>query len=278
MANITFGIAINSLSEVFAWPDEYPEVIGRATSKKVSILGSNGNLHTFYGSLKYNSDGSFDADSSTLTGLDIYQGTSKVKAFSISGISINAAAFLSHSGDGSAGIEAVYDSFLLGNDKITGSNYDDTLWGRSGSNKLNGGKGNDTLIADIKSLAVFDELTGGAGGDTFDIAFSSSPIGDIGTDPITGNGKVVIKDFKASQGDKISLSFYDSDWNNIDLGYDRDVFSGEAGSVIFKAGKKFGQLLVDTNGDSKADVFVQVYGANKVFDSSWLTRNPSQPV
>ncbi|MHC8359043.1 retention module-containing protein [Pseudomonas sp. LS2P72] len=87
-----------------------------------------------------------------------------------------------------------------GNDLLNGEAGDDFLIGGTGTDALDGGAGNDTLLGGTGN----DTLIGGLGGDTF-----VWKAGDTGSD--------VIKDFKASEGDRIDL---------------RDLLQGETGSTI----------------------------------------------
>ncbi|WP_218568399.1 tandem-95 repeat protein [Pseudomonas sp. LS-2] len=79
-----------------------------------------------------------------------------------------------------------------GNDSLLGGNGDDILFGQGGTDILNGGNGNDVLIGGKGN----DILTGGAGADTF--AWKAGDTNSGGFD--------VIKDFHASEGDKLDLS------------------------------------------------------------------------
>jgi len=85
-----------------------------------------------------------------------------------------------------------------GNDSLMGSDLADTLRGESGNDQINGGPSNDILYGqggnDILIGGAGDDiLYGGTGADTF-----VWQKGDIGRD--------VIKDFNASEGDRIDLS------------------------------------------------------------------------
>ncbi|MFR0673964.1 immunoglobulin-like domain-containing protein, partial [Enterobacterales bacterium AW_CKDN230030176-1A_HGKHYDSX7] len=105
-----------------------------------------------------------------------------------------------------------------GGDILNGGNGNDILFGQGGDDKLYGGKGNDILLGgngnDLLDGGEGDDiliggkgndtLTGGAGADTF-----IWRAGDTGND--------VIKDFKASEGDRIDL---------------RDLLQGEKASTI----------------------------------------------
>ncbi|WP_460059747.1 LapA family giant adhesin [Pseudomonas sp. S2_A05] len=96
-----------------------------------------------------------------------------------------------------------------GNDTLLGGAGNDILFGSGGNDLLDGGKGNDILLGGTGNDTLIggqgnDILIGGSGGDTF--VWKS---GDTGSD--------VIKDFKASEGDRIDL---------------RDLLQGETGSTI----------------------------------------------
>ena len=96
-----------------------------------------------------------------------------------------------------------------GNDTLLGGSGDDILFGQGGNDFLDGGKGNDILLGGTGNDTLIggqgnDILIGGSGADTF-----VWKAGDIGND--------VIKDFKASEGDRIDL---------------RDLLKGETDSTI----------------------------------------------
>ncbi|AZE58538.1 retention module-containing protein [Pseudomonas synxantha] len=95
------------------------------------------------------------------------------------------------------------------NDTLLGGAGDDILFGQGGNDLLDGGKGNDILLGGTGNDTLIggqgnDILIGGSGADTF--VWKS---GDFGND--------VIKDFKASEGDRIDL---------------RDLLKGETDSTI----------------------------------------------
>ncbi|UOK38562.1 LapA family giant adhesin [Pseudomonas palleroniana] len=96
-----------------------------------------------------------------------------------------------------------------GNDTLLGGAGDDILFGQGGNDYLDGGKGNDILLGGTGNDTLIggpgnDILIGGSGADTF-----VWKAGDVGND--------VIKDFKASEGDRIDL---------------RDLLKGETDSTI----------------------------------------------
>ncbi|MUF08323.1 LapA family giant adhesin, partial [Pseudomonas sp. CCM 7893] len=96
-----------------------------------------------------------------------------------------------------------------GNDTLLGGSGDDILFGQGGNDYLDGGKGNDILLGGTGNDTLIggqgnDILIGGSGADTF-----IWRAGDTGND--------VIKDFKASEGDRIDL---------------RDLLKGETDGTI----------------------------------------------
>ena len=96
-----------------------------------------------------------------------------------------------------------------GNDTLLGGAGDDILFGQGGNDVLDGGKGNDILLGGTGNDTLIggqgnDILIGGSGADAF-----VWKAGDVGND--------VIKDFKASEGDRIDL---------------RDLLKGETDSTI----------------------------------------------
>jgi surface adhesion protein len=96
-----------------------------------------------------------------------------------------------------------------GNDTLLGGAGNDILFGQGGNDLLDGGKGNDILLGGSGNDSLIggqgnDILIGGSGADTF-----IWKAGDTGSDGI--------KDFKASEGDRIDL---------------HDLLQGESGSTI----------------------------------------------
>ncbi|WDH23070.1 LapA family giant adhesin [Pseudomonas chlororaphis] len=96
-----------------------------------------------------------------------------------------------------------------GNDTLLGGAGNDIIFGQGGNDLLDGGKGNDILLGGTGNDMLIggagnDILIGGSGADTF-----VWKAGDTGND--------VIKDFKASEGDRIDL---------------RDLLQGESASTI----------------------------------------------
>ncbi|WP_305887999.1 tandem-95 repeat protein [Pseudomonas sp. B1(2018)] len=119
--------------------------------------------------------------------------TEHYNVFDVSGVQDGADTLL-----GAAGNDIIFGQG--GDDKLYGGTGNDILLGGTGNDLLDGGDGNDILLGGKGN----DTLTGGLGGDTF-----VWKAGDTGND--------VIKDFKASEGDRIDL---------------RDLLQGETGSTI----------------------------------------------
>lgn len=98
---------------------------------------------------------------------------------------------------------------LVSIENITGSRFDDILFGSSGSNFMQGGDGDDT----IRGMGGHDSIHGGGGNDHIDVGVSGTGneaalFGDAGNDTITG-------------GDSNDI---------IDGGTGNDVLSGGGGS------------------------------------------------
>ena len=75
---------------------------------------------------------------------------------------------------------------------MIGSNYDDFIYGSRAVNELDGGAGNDQLLANGSG----DFLTGGTGADTFDVRPVVSSV-RRGTETVT------VTDFQYNDGDRI---------------------------------------------------------------------------
>lgn len=147
-----------------------------------------------------------------------------------------------------------------GNDTLLGGAGNDIIFGQGGNDNLDGGNGNDILLGGTGD----DTLLGGAGND---ILFGGKGIdilsGDSGADTFVwkagDTGKDVIKDFKASEGDRIDL---------------RDLLQNETGSPIdnflkITTAEGVSTLQVssegklnDAGGLANADVTIKLEGNN----------------
>ncbi|MDH0665341.1 type I secretion C-terminal target domain-containing protein, partial [Pseudomonas sp. GD03858] len=156
-----------------------------------------------------------------------------------------------------------------GNDTLLGGNGDDIIFGQGGNDYIDGGKGNDILLGGTGN----DTLLGGEGNDIlFGGAGNDILNGGKGDDIMTGGtgadtfvwkagdlGNDVIKDFKASEGDRLDL---------------RDLLQGEKASTIdnfLKITTVNGEstLQVSTEGKlnaagglANADVTIKLEGVN----------------
>lgn len=87
--------------------------------------------------------------------------------------------------------------------KITGSAFNDTLWGSTGKDIINGGAGNDVIR--VNGMATQgDILTGGTGSDKF--RFEAATRGDLLKLSAGTSQVVTVTDFNKSEGDKIVLA------------------------------------------------------------------------
>lgn len=135
-----------------------------------------------------------------------------------------------------------------GDDTITANGGDDTIFGGVGRDQIDGGAGNDI----INGGADRDDLTGGAGADTFKYYLASES---------TATALDRIRDFDASQGDKIDISLIDA---NTLVGGNNDFvvsasLTGIAGQlVIVTISAGVYQIRGDVNGDGVADLQIEV--------------------
>ncbi|MGV3550613.1 cadherin domain-containing protein [Rhizobium sp.] len=201
----------------------------------------------------------------SITGLDLSNGHELMDR--IYGEANAMAAAWMHGANGNSPAEIEFVKALLasyaqdfvgskGNDKYTGTIFDDGISGGKGKDVLRGGAGNDT----IDGGAGFDKLYGGAGADTF--VFEKGDTSNKRSQADT------IYDFKTSQGDTIDLSGWDANSKksgNQDFKFiGNDAFNGKAGELHFVKGKSDTWIEGDTNGDKKADFVIHLDDAMKL--------------
>jgi len=167
-------------------------------------------------------------------------------------------------GGGSAG--DVFYEF----ENLRGSDFDDTLdgdsgankiWGGSGADRIQGNNGNDELYGEAGADTIVgnsgdDRITGGAGADRL--------TGDQGNDVFvylaTETTVDVITDFTRGR-DKLDLSAIDAIFgtaaNDAFAFIGSSAFSNVAGQVRYAGGF----VYADVNGDSVADLTIQLSGA-----------------
>lgn len=142
---------------------------------------------------------------------------------------------------------------------LVGSDHDDVLTGSAGSNRIEGGAGADTLIGG----AGADTLAGGAGADTFVYlaAGDSKP-----------KGMDTILDFRASEGDRISLTAIDA--NTRTAGDDAftlvSVFDRRPGQLVVEVADAGYLVSGDTNGDGRADFAIKVFSTDALTETAFL--------
>ncbi|MCD6076323.1 MAG: hypothetical protein K0R89_261, partial [Ramlibacter sp.] len=156
-----------------------------------------------------------------------------------------------------------------GNDSLSGGLGDDTLVGGGGQDEVVGDGGNDTLISSRgRDVLIGDEVIyrgrpfGERGADTFRFDDLSSVADFWETD--------IIKDLDYL--DTIDLSRIDAD---VTAAGDQafvfvDSFSGAAGEATLRYEPFQGMISIldlDTNGDSVADIRIELVGDHRAFDN-----------
>jgi serralysin len=161
-----------------------------------------------------------------------------------------------------------------GNDRWTGTKFDDTADGKNGNDTFSGGKGNDRLKGGggndslnggagddtIEGGAARDKLTGGSGKDDFVFKKAS----DLGSK----SGKTdVITDFSVKD-DTIDFSGIDANETkkgNQSFKFDgKGELSGKAGSLVYQIVDGDTVVLGDLDGDGKADIALDLDGKLKL--------------
>ncbi|MBC3438894.1 type I secretion C-terminal target domain-containing protein [Pseudomonas sp. BW16M2] len=138
-----------------------------------------------------------------------------------------------------------------GADTLLGGNGNDIIFGQGGNDYIDGGKGNDILFGGAGNDILIggkgdDIMTGGSGADTF-----VWKAGDLGKD--------VIKDFKASEGDRLDLSdlLQGEKASTIDNFLKITTVNGESTLQVSTEGK-----LNAAGGLANADVTIKLEGVN----------------
>jgi Ca2+-binding RTX toxin-like protein len=165
------------------------------------------------------------------------------------------------------------DDFLstaTGSNTLQGGNGNDTLEGGSGADVLDGGDGLDILKAmrgaDTLVARIGDTISGGADGDTFQIA------------PTVGPGTVYITDFNNADGDLI-------DFTQLIPGQEF-VFNtaGTPGAYGLRQSSTATStiLSVDATGDGNVDFDLDFLGADRIFTQAdfkgvTVVNEPPQP-
>lgn len=137
---------------------------------------------------------------------------------------------------------------MAGDDSINSGAGADTIFGGVGRDTIDGGAGNDI----INGGSDRDDLTGGTGADVFRYYLASES---------TAAATDRIRDFNASEGDKIDLSLIDANYlvggNNSFVV--ASSFTGVAGQLlIVNLGAGLFHVRGDVNGDGVADLQIEV--------------------
>lgn len=179
------------------------------------------------------------------------------------GISINLGVTSAQATGGSGSDTIRNFEWLVGsnyNDQITGSSVGNTLYGYAGNDTLDGGSGNDTLWGGNGT----DQLIGGTGADSFNFG----ALEQLGA----GSLRDIIKDFKATDSDKIDLSALDA--NSTTQGTN-EAFSfigsttfgtNATGQLRFSNGVLYGSV----DADSTAEFEIQLIGVASLNSASLI--------
>ncbi|MDA7424655.1 calcium-binding protein [Thalassococcus lentus] len=182
-----------------------------------------------------------------------------------------------HSGDdtidGTGAGTALFENGGSGNDSLVGGGFsdtiiggseNDTLIGNGGNDRLRGDAGNDSISADAGDDTLFggagsDTLTGGTGSDRYFYSDTSQSAAGSSVDTIV--------DFEVGT-DTIVLAGIDADTTaggnqRFDF-IGTAAFSGTAGELRIEAGVGTTTILGDTNGDSVADLQINLFGSLSV--------------
>ncbi len=168
---------------------------------------------------------------------------------------------------------------LAGSDVLNGGAGNDALFGGAGANIYNGGDGDDGLIgggdaevmnggsgADwLQGWGGADQLTGGAGGDSFVYTTNQDSL-------TTAMDRIL--DFNRAEGDVIRLTEIDANWlADGDQAFTIvGAFSNSAGQMTaaYNTGTNITLLSFDMNGDSLADMAIEVVGDVTAADNFFL--------
>lgn len=186
-------------------------------------------------------------------------------------VAVNLASARTNKGDAAGD---TYDSI----ENLTGSNYNDRLYGDSGKNFLKGLDGNDVLSGGAGNDSLYgqdgnDKLLGGTGDDRlFGGSGADDVYGGTGKDifffqssadsTVSVAGRDTIFDFQGAAGDKIHLVGIDADTtrsgNQVFDFIGTALFSGEAGELRYKKMASDTYIYGDLDGDRRADFSIHL--------------------
>lgn len=145
-------------------------------------------------------------------------------------------------------------------ENLSGSAFDDRLFGNSSENVLSGGDGADRLVggagADVfRGDRGADDLYGGSGSDVFQFVYR-------GESTVTATGRDTIFDFSGTGGDRIDLSAIDANasasGNQAFSFIGTSEFGGKAGELRYVKNASDTYIYTDVNGDAKADFAIHL--------------------
>ena len=163
---------------------------------------------------------------------------------------------------------SIYNDFIwgdsLGNSGTTSDNGADTLRGGDGRDEIHGGNGADIISGDSGG----DTLYGDRGGDVFKYWLTSDSMAAAGGTWSTTNGDW-IADFKASEGDKLDLAA-------VPLTGPFDRLTWGAGGDVNGVWSDGRYVYADTSGDGVADLVIKVAGVG-ANDFLGVNHDPTAP-
>jgi D-alanyl-D-alanine carboxypeptidase len=154
-----------------------------------------------------------------------------------------------------------------GDDKLLGGTGHDALWGRAGDDVLSGDQGNDALYGGTGN----DRLTGGAGRDVLHGGAGADQfIFTTTEDSGTGRQRDIIQDFRDGQ-DKIDLTaLFDGGESSALTWRGRQAFTGTEGEIRVQYGRHASTVMLDIDGDGRADMEIVVQGNHQLTASDFL--------
>ncbi|QNI49889.1 peptidase M10 serralysin C terminal family protein [Synechococcus sp. RS9915] len=144
----------------------------------------------------------------------------------------------------------------LGDDTIIGRSGDDVIYTGAGKNNVQAGKGDDLIISE----GIRDKVWTGHGDDAVIIGRNSNK----------NKSAMQIMDFDA-ESDIIGLDT-DKFSRYVPTVILTQEFSGSSGEVVVERKSKYTQLMIDTSGNEKADLFVKLF-RNDSLDSQITPEN-----
>jgi serralysin len=231
MANLISGTSIPVRFDQFDISELLNGDIVSASSNSVVIDFEDGSRDAFTGTgIIYDSFGT--PRGGTLTGLT--ESLSGTPIFTVTGLNYSVATFVNQAESGAS--TSALAGLFSGNDNLTGSPFDDALFGYDGHDNLFGGGGADTLVGGDGNDHLYGQSANG-GADTADLIN-----GGAGSDYIQGNaGNDILGGASGSdriqggQGDDGILGGDDNDTINGNLGND-EIF-GENGNDSLRGGQ-----------------------------------------